>query len=201
MRNWKNNPFTWKDCRRILFAGASVVDPEWFGCPGSGSVLRMCIRIQEHGIWSKLTINLVSCLSKCLLYLRRYRYVFFTFIFFKYIFHVKNSTFCEFKVWPGSGSGSTSDPRGSTTLAGAQSATISEHPIGTGIVGTSVAYPNPGWSPDSSGSSKAKKNTDQPKQNKKQIIHVLNWWLMNVLFGRRLQILLCSFRVLHLTKE
>jgi hypothetical protein len=30
-------------------------DPHWLGCPGSGSVLGMLIRIQKHGNWPKLT--------------------------------------------------------------------------------------------------------------------------------------------------
>ncbi len=57
-----------------LILGASVVDPNphSFGCPGSGSVLGMRIRIQEHENRLKLQINLVSCLWKRLVYIRTY---------------------------------------------------------------------------------------------------------------------------------
>jgi hypothetical protein len=48
------------------------MDPLSFGCPGSGLVLGIQIRIQEHGNVPKLQINLVFCLLKRLLYLGRY---------------------------------------------------------------------------------------------------------------------------------
>jgi hypothetical protein len=61
-------------------------EPHSFGCLGSGSVLGMGIRIQEHGrkIDQKLQINLVFCLSKRLLY--RLKYVFLLITYFKYFF-------------------------------------------------------------------------------------------------------------------
>ncbi len=79
----------------------------FFQCCGSGSALIwlswIWIRVgnsdPDPGTWklTQLTINMVSFLSKRLLYLRRY--VFFLLItYFNYIFHVKFPLF----VWPGS---------------------------------------------------------------------------------------------------
>ncbi len=50
------------------------VDPDPHGCPGSGSVLGMRIRmrIQEHGNGQNLQINRSLCLTKRLLYVRMY---------------------------------------------------------------------------------------------------------------------------------
>ncbi len=66
----------------------SVVDrdPHWFGCPGSGSILEMRIRVQEHGKWPKLTNKPGLLPFKEAFYSRRYRMFFYL---FKYIFLIK----------------------------------------------------------------------------------------------------------------
>jgi hypothetical protein len=69
------------------------MDPHCFGCPGSGSVLGMRIRIQEHGSCPKLTNIFLTYANTILI------------TCFKYIFHVKFN-FCDFRVCPGSRSGS-----------------------------------------------------------------------------------------------
>ncbi len=67
-------------CYILQVLETSIVDPDLdpdphsFGCSASGSVLGMRIRIQDHGHWPKLNINLIFCLSKRLLYLRKYTF-------------------------------------------------------------------------------------------------------------------------------
>ncbi len=76
------------------------MDPHLLTCPWSGSVLRMQIRTQEHGNWTKLQIHLVSCLR-----------VFCTFVcmFFelKCIYH-QTILLCYFRILE-----SDQDPAGS----------------------------------------------------------------------------------------
>jgi hypothetical protein len=80
----------------MLFANVVDPDPNPYWECGSGS--------RTMKIYQNLQINLVFCLSKRLLYLRMY--VFRLITYFMNIFHVKIQLFCDFKVCPGSGSGS-----------------------------------------------------------------------------------------------
>ncbi len=72
-------------------------------CCGSGSVFGMRIRIQEHGNWLKFTNKPGFLPSKRLLYLCVSVFDLLPTLIIQY-FSCKNSAFCDFKVWPGSGS-------------------------------------------------------------------------------------------------
>ncbi len=90
----------------FLFLEVVDSDPHSFGCRGSGSVLGIRIRFQEHGNWPKFTNKPGFLLSKAFV---RYQYL-LRHIFLTYLllyFSCKNSFFCDLKVWPGSGSGFT----------------------------------------------------------------------------------------------
>ncbi len=82
---------------QCLFSSVLDPDPHSFGCPGSGSVLEMQIRILEHQNWPKLKK-----------YLRRHSYVIRSTVFpaVYLIFFTQKFNFCDFKVWPGSECGS-----------------------------------------------------------------------------------------------
>ncbi len=73
-------------------------DPYWFGCPGSGPYW---IRIQEHWNLSKQTNKPDFLPFKKAFYIRRYVFWLINYGTLS-IFSCKNSTFCDYKVWPGS---------------------------------------------------------------------------------------------------